>query len=71
MTFRSGDLSKARSALTLADFNVGQKVEGTVKKIEDYGLFIQIQDSKLSGLCHKTQVRSLLRGSAPIFLTAV
>ncbi|KAL4266621.1 rRNA biogenesis protein rrp5 [Pleurotus pulmonarius] len=56
MTSRSGDLSKARSALTLADFNVGQKVEGTVKKIEDYGLFIQIQDSKLSGLCHKTQL---------------
>ncbi|KAJ8702367.1 rRNA biogenesis protein rrp5 [Pleurotus ostreatus] len=56
MTFRSGDLSKARSALTLADFNVGQKVEGTVKKVEDYGLFIQIQDSKLSGLCHKTQL---------------
>jgi rRNA biogenesis protein RRP5 len=56
LTFRTGELSKLKSSLTLADLCQGQKIEGRVKKIEDYGLFIQITDSKLSGLCHKSEV---------------
>ncbi|KAJ8488314.1 hypothetical protein ONZ45_g14005 [Pleurotus djamor] len=56
VTFRSGDLSKPRKSLSLADLSEGQRIEGTVKKIEDFGLFIQIDDSKLSGLCHKSQL---------------
>lgn len=47
---------KSSSGITLSDLKPGQKIDGTVKKIEDYGLFIQIQGSKLSGLCHKSQV---------------
>ncbi|KAI0314775.1 nucleic acid-binding protein [Amylostereum chailletii] len=54
LTFRSGELSK--SALALSDLTEGQKVEGWVKRVEDYGLFIEIKDSKLSGLCHKTEL---------------
>jgi rRNA biogenesis protein RRP5 len=56
MTFRSGDFSKASSSLGIADLKEGQKIDGVVTRIEDYGLFIQIDGSKLSGLCHKSQV---------------
>ena len=45
------------SLLTLRDFQEGQVVHGHVKKIEDYGLFIELDDSKVSGLCHKSEVR--------------
>lgn len=57
MSLRTGDLSAKRtSSITLSDLKEGQKVEGSITKIEDYGLFIQITGSKLSGLCHKSQV---------------
>jgi rRNA biogenesis protein RRP5 len=57
MSFRSGDLSKeSKTSLTLGDLEQGQKVDGLVKKVEDYGIFIQIEGSKLSGLCHKSEV---------------
>ncbi|KIK70798.1 hypothetical protein GYMLUDRAFT_32858 [Collybiopsis luxurians FD-317 M1] len=55
MTLRSGDLSKP-VALSLSNLSVGQHVEGVVKRIEDYGLFIQIDNSKLTGLCHKSEL---------------
>jgi rRNA biogenesis protein RRP5 len=59
MTFRSGDLKRNESSrLSFADLQEGQKVDGRVKKIEDYGLFVEIADSKLSGLCHKSEVSS-------------
>lgn len=57
MSFRSGDLKRdTRLGITLADLTEGQKVEGRVKKIEDYGLFIEIEGSRVSGLCHKSEV---------------
>ena len=57
MTFRSGDLNKPRGTnLSLSDITPGQIIEGTVKRVEEYGLFIQIEGSKLSGLCHKSEV---------------
>ncbi|KAJ7071209.1 hypothetical protein C8F01DRAFT_1109545 [Mycena amicta] len=52
MTLRSGDLIKSKGS-SLA---VGQKVDGVVTRIEDYGLFIQIDGSKVKGLCHKSQL---------------
>lgn len=55
MSLRSKSATSAPS-ITLADLKEGQKIKGRVKKIEDYGIFIQISDSKLSGLCHKTEV---------------
>lgn len=58
MSFRSGDLSRASNgSKSLADLEEGQQVEGVVKKVEDYGLFIEIDGTKLSGLCHKSEVR--------------
>lgn len=58
MTFRSGESSRSAqsSLLKMGDLVVGTKVDGTVKKVEDYGLFIEIEGSKLRGLCHKSEV---------------
>ncbi|KAI6047791.1 hypothetical protein EDC04DRAFT_2555890 [Pisolithus marmoratus] len=57
MTFRSGDLARNHSNLiTFNDLQEGQKVMGRVKRIEQYGLFIVIDDSKVTGLCHKSQL---------------
>ncbi|KAF7799308.1 hypothetical protein EIP86_010540 [Pleurotus ostreatoroseus] len=57
MTFRSGESSRSvQSGLKLSDLVVGSKVDGTVKKVEDYGLFIEIEGSKLRGLCHKSEL---------------
>ena len=62
MTLKSGDPSTRRelSGIFISDLKEGQKVEGVVKKIEDYGLFIQIDGSKINGLCHKSQARMFL-----------
>ena len=60
MTFRSGESSRStQPLLQLTALVEGSKVDGTVKKIEDYGLFIEIEGSKLRGLCHKSEVRTL------------
>ncbi|KAJ7225707.1 hypothetical protein GGX14DRAFT_640485 [Mycena pura] len=57
MTFRSGDFSKpSTSLLAISDLKEGQKIDGVVKRLEDYGLFIQIEGSKIVGLCHKSQL---------------
>ncbi|KAF8222115.1 hypothetical protein L208DRAFT_1324246 [Tricholoma matsutake] len=55
MSFRTGVL-KPSEALSAGDLQIGQKIDGVVKRIENYGLFIQIDGSKLSGLCHKSQL---------------
>ncbi|KAG6817708.1 hypothetical protein H0H87_004499 [Tephrocybe sp. NHM501043] len=55
MTFRTGSL-KNPAQLSAGDLQIGQKVEGIVKRIENYGLFIQIENSKLTGLCHKSEL---------------
>lgn len=57
ITFRSGDLKRDKSSsLRLTDLHEGQKVGGRVKRVEDYGLFVEIKDSKITGLCHKSEV---------------
>lgn len=56
LSFRSGDLLRESTSLKLGDLSEGQKVDATVKKIEDYGLFLEIEGSKLRGLCHKSEV---------------
>ena len=52
MTFRTAPI-----VLTLDDFQEGKKVDGVVRKKEPYGVFIQIKNTKISGLCHKSEVR--------------
>ena len=56
MTLRSGDLKALTGTTTLSDVTVGQKVDGVIKKVEDYGVFVEIKDTKISGLCHKSEL---------------
>ena len=57
MSFRTkSNTANKALLLTLRDFQKGQTVHGHVKKVEDYGLFIEVDDSKVSGLCHKSEV---------------
>ncbi|KAF8640392.1 hypothetical protein AX17_000062 [Amanita inopinata Kibby_2008] len=57
MTFKSDDLARRKASnLRTSELQKGQIVDGVVKKIESYGLFIQINDSKLQGLCHKSEL---------------
>lgn len=42
---------------TIADFSEGQIVTGKVRKVEDFGAFILIDDSaNVSGLCHRSEM---------------
>ncbi|KAL4241734.1 hypothetical protein ABKN59_000784 [Abortiporus biennis] len=57
MTFRSSEPQKdAETVISLSDLSPGDKVDGIVKKIEDYGLFIEVAGSKVRGLCHKSEI---------------
>ncbi|KAG9081621.1 rRNA biogenesis protein rrp5, partial [Ceratobasidium sp. 370] len=57
LTMRSGDISKLlKHTVGLSDFEVGQKVEGRVKSVADFGMFIEIAGTKISGLCHKSEI---------------
>ncbi|KAI0080360.1 U3 snoRNP-associated protein Rrp5 [Panus rudis PR-1116 ss-1] len=56
MTFRSSESKAAGPSIQITDLSEGDKVDGIVKKIEDYGLFIEIEGSKLRGLCHKSEL---------------
>jgi rRNA biogenesis protein RRP5 len=42
--------------LRISDFSEGQKVTATVKKVETYGLFLRIDNSDVSGLCHRSEI---------------
>lgn len=55
MSLRSDD-PRACANITTKDLKPGQKLSGTIRRVEEYGLFIQIDNSKLSGLCHKSEV---------------
>ncbi|KAI5124164.1 hypothetical protein M0805_000972 [Coniferiporia weirii] len=56
MSFRSGSVSAAKPGISLGDLLEGQKIDGKVKKVEDFGIFISIDGSKLTGLCHKSEI---------------
>ncbi|KAF8578416.1 U3 snoRNP-associated protein Rrp5 [Ramaria rubella] len=51
MSLRSGPVE-----MTLRNYHEGQKVDAIIKKKENYGIFIQIKDTKISGLCHRSQI---------------
>ena len=59
---RSRDLSEPEtSTITYEDLVEGENVDAVVKKVELYGLFVEIKGTKISGLCHKSEVGHLLR----------
>ncbi|KAG0235897.1 rRNA biogenesis protein rrp5 [Actinomortierella wolfii] len=42
--------------MTLADFQKGEKVKGTIKAVKPIGVFIKIDGSNVSGLCHISEI---------------
>ncbi|KAL5495001.1 RRP5 [Sanghuangporus weigelae] len=56
MSLRETSPATSQKPKPFADLAVGQKIVGKVKKIEDYGIFISIEGTKLSGLCHKSEI---------------
>ncbi|KAF8323027.1 hypothetical protein DL93DRAFT_2049827 [Clavulina sp. PMI_390] len=55
LTLRNRDLSE-QSSVTFDDLVEGENVDAVVKKVELYGLFIEIKGTKISGLCHKSEI---------------
>lgn len=46
-----------RPPLTFSDMSLGQIITGKVRKVEDFGIFVVVDDSaNVSGLCHRTQM---------------
>ncbi|KDO28237.1 hypothetical protein SPRG_06286 [Saprolegnia parasitica CBS 223.65] len=44
------------SSVTLESLSVGMNVKGTISSVQTYGVFIKIENSTLSGLCHISEV---------------
>jgi rRNA biogenesis protein RRP5 len=67
---RSRDLSQDdRTTVTIEALVEGEHVDGIIKKVEVYGLFIEIKGTKISGLCHKSEVRIFFKVSHILPLT--
>ncbi len=58
MSLKKSNLeSEYRAPLAFTDMHLGQIVAGKVRKVEDYGVFIVVDDSlNVSGLCHRTKM---------------
>ena len=58
MSFKKQDAKGKgnKAKLSLSDFTEGQIVVASVKKVEAFGVFLAIEDSNVSGLCHKSEV---------------
>lgn len=41
---------------SLKDFSKGQIISGKIKKVMEYGVFVAIDGSNVSGLCHKSEI---------------
>ena len=48
-------LDELQNRLTFEKIEVGEKYSGTVQRIEDYGVFVQLQNSDVSGLVHLSE----------------
>ena len=58
MSLKKSQLDKNYKApLTFSDMRFGQIIAGKVRKVEDFGVFIVVDDSaNVSGLCHRTKM---------------
>lgn len=48
-------LDEQQNRLTFGNVEVGQKYNGSVQRIEDYGVFVQLENSNVSGLVHLSE----------------
>lgn len=57
MRMRRIELSlKTKGWATLEDFSEGQVVRGCVRRAERFGVFVRIDDSAVTGMCHISEV---------------
>ncbi|XP_062219315.1 rRNA biogenesis protein RRP5 isoform X2 [Phragmites australis] len=52
----TGSKSETLYDISYSDLHVGDIVDGQVKRVESYGLFVTIQSSELVGLCHVSEL---------------
>jgi len=55
MDMRESVLVNSPDEVTFEDIKIGQKYKGTVSRIEEYGVFVRVQNSNVSGLVHKSE----------------
>jgi rRNA biogenesis protein RRP5 len=55
LDMRESILLESEDKLKFEDIQIGQKYKGTVSRIEDYGVFVQVASSSVSGLAHKSE----------------
>jgi rRNA biogenesis protein RRP5 len=55
LDLRESVLLASENNVEYDDIEIGGKYKGTVTRIEDYGVFVRIENSKLSGLVHKSE----------------
>lgn len=62
MSLKRSHLDKDyKPPLTFSDVKVGQTISGKVRKVEDFGVFVVVDDSSnVSGLCHRTKMSDQL-----------
>ena len=67
MSFRSkpGTTSPKPEA-SFGDLAEGQKADGVVKKVEEFGVFITLKGTKVTGLCHKSEVYIMIVSSVRV-----
>lgn len=52
------------SATQWGDYRVGDKVRGHIRATADYGVFVQIDGTNISGLCHKSELSDNAKADA-------
>ena len=55
MDMRESELLKDRAMLKYGDIKVNDKYKGIVSRVEDYGVFVKLENSDVSGLVHKSE----------------
>ncbi|WFD36368.1 rRNA biogenesis protein rrp5 [Malassezia cuniculi] len=53
---RLGDVKTESRPTRLEEFSAGDKVSAIVRSVTDYGVFVEIEGTKVSGLCHKSEL---------------
>ena len=56
MSLKKSVVDPSHETITFEDLQPGMILRGTVKKVEDFGVFVNIDESELSGLCHLSEV---------------
>lgn len=55
LDMRESVIVDSREKLDFASVKIGEKYKGIVTRIEDYGVFVRLENSNLSGLVHKSE----------------